>query len=126
MKADLGATVLEVGLASLDDAAPDRAILDSLGPHTAAGQRDRRGGDRGQRTAGGHDRPAGARRRGHHPTPFNLREPSLDDVFLSLTGHRTEEDEAGEADHAARRQAPAAADADRPQRAMPVATGELA
>ena len=24
-----------------------------------------------------------------NPTTFNLREPSLDDVFLSLTGHKT-------------------------------------
>ena len=32
------------------------------------------------------------------PTTFNLREPSLDDVFLSLTGHRTEEDEDDDAD----------------------------
>jgi ABC-2 type transport system ATP-binding protein len=27
------------------------------------------------------------------PTTLALREPSLDDVFLSLTGHRTESDE---------------------------------
>ncbi len=27
------------------------------------------------------------------PTTFTLREPSLDDVFLALTGHRTEPEE---------------------------------
>jgi ABC-2 type transport system ATP-binding protein len=29
------------------------------------------------------------------PTTLALREPSLDDVFLALTGHRTEEETAG-------------------------------
>jgi hypothetical protein len=28
------------------------------------------------------------------PTTFTLREPSLDDVFLALTGHRTEPEQA--------------------------------
>jgi hypothetical protein len=34
--------------------------------------------------------------RGVTPATFALREPSLDDVFLALTGRRAEEDELGD------------------------------
>ena len=56
-----------------------------------------------QRHGGRGDRGRRARRRpwprlrsldqaGHRPTAFTLREPSLDDVFLALTGRRTEDE----------------------------------
>jgi len=93
MKADLGATVLEVGLSSVEDARRTGAILDTIGPHTALvnGTVVEVTVDNGPQAA-----MVGLRALDGEsiiPTTFNLREPSLDDVFLSLTGHRTEEEE---------------------------------
>ena len=57
------------------------------------------------------------------PATFTLREPSLDDVFLALTGRRTE-DEAEETEDADGR--PERRRTRRPPtEAMPIATGEL-
>src|SRR5208283_2715509 len=88
MKADLGATVLEVGLSSLDDARRTSSILDALGPHTALvnGTMVEVTVDNGPEAAMTGLRALDAE--GITPQTFNLREPSLDDVFLSLTGHR--------------------------------------
>jgi len=90
MKADLGATVLEVGLASIEDARRTGAILDSLGPHAAmvTGTLVEVTVDNGPQAAMIGLRALDAD--GITPQTFKLREPSLDDVFLSLTGHRTE------------------------------------
>jgi hypothetical protein len=57
------------------------------------------------------------------PTTFTLREPSLDDVFLALTGRRTEDetestDDPGTAGRRRGRRRAAT-------QAMPIATGEL-
>lgn len=92
MKADLGATVLEVGLASLDDARRTAEILNSLGPHQAlaTGTVVEVTVDNGPRAAMEGLRSLDAE--SITPTTFNLREPSLDDVFLSLTGRKAEED----------------------------------
>lgn len=91
MKADLGATVLEVGLPSIDDATRTGTILDTLGPHTALvnGTVVEVTVDDGPQSAMTALRALDAEE--ISPQTFNLREPSLDDVFLSLTGHRTEE-----------------------------------
>ena len=90
MKASLGATVLEVGLTSIDDATQTGVILDGLGSHTSLVN-----GTLVEVTV--EDGPQAAMvalrnldAEGIAPQTFNLREPSLDDVFLSLTGHRTE------------------------------------
>ena len=105
MKADLGATVLEVGLPTIGDAARTGAVLDALGPHAALvnGTLAEVTVDNGPQAAMIALRALDAE--GIAPQTFNLREPSLDDVFLSLTGHRTEDEEAddGDADRSPRR-----------------------
>ena len=90
MKADLGATVLEVGLSTIDDARRTGTVLDTLGTHSPVviGTVVEVTVDDGPKSA-----MAGLRaldQEGITPTTFTLREPSLDDVFLALTGHRTE------------------------------------
>jgi ABC-2 type transport system ATP-binding protein len=60
------------------------------------------------------------------PQSFNLREPSLDDVFLSLTGHRTEaEATAEDADLSPRRKRKKERLA-KLEQSLPVQTGEYA
>ena len=124
MKADLGATVLEVGLPSIDDARRTGVILDGLGPHSSlvSGTLVEVTVDNGPLAAMMALRSLDGE--GITPSTFNLREPSLDDVFLSLTGHRTEEDEEGTGDEPPgrkrRRRRMRQA-----EQAMPVATGEL-
>jgi ABC-2 type transport system ATP-binding protein len=126
MKADLGATVLEVGLPSIEDARRTGVILDGLGPHTSLVN-----GTLVEVTVENGPQAAMVALRnldgeGIQPTSFNLREPSLDDVFLSLTGHRTEEDEEegpGDGSPGRRRRRRRMRQA---EQAMPLATGELA
>jgi ABC-2 type transport system ATP-binding protein len=122
LKANLGATVLEVGLTSLEDAQQTTGLLDSLGSHTpvingtvvevtvddgpAAAMASLRALDQANIT----------------PAAFTLREPSLDDVFLALTGRRTEEDdETDEGDPPTRGRGRRK----RFEEAMPIASGEL-
>jgi ABC-2 type transport system ATP-binding protein len=98
LKADLGATVLEVGLATTDDASKTAALLDALGPHAPVvnGTVVEVTVDEGPTSA-----MAGLRsldQGGIIPTAFTLREPSLDDVFLALTGRRTEDESEGTED----------------------------
>jgi len=130
MKADLGATVLEVGLATIDDATRTGAILDTLGPHTALvnGTHAEVTVDNGAQAAMTALRALDAEHIA--PTSFNLREPSLDDVFLSLTGHRTEEEEEeegadGDGDQGTGRRGRKKR-MEKLEHAMPVATGEFA
>jgi len=123
LKADLGATVLEVGLATTDDATRTGTLLAALGPHapTVNGTVVEVTVDDGPTSA-----MAGLRsldQEGIIPTTFTLREPSLDDVFLALTGRRTE-DETEETDgpdkkRRSRERRRAATES------MPVATGEF-
>jgi ABC-2 type transport system ATP-binding protein len=123
LKADLGATVLEVGLTTIDDATRTAALLASLGPHQPAlnGTVVEVTVDNGPESA-----MAGLRtldQEGITPSAFTLREPSLDDVFLALTGQRTEADaeaaDDGTESKRRRRRRRAA------EEAMPIATGEL-
>jgi ABC-2 type transport system ATP-binding protein len=98
LKANLGATVLEVGLGSLDDATRTVAVLASLGSHVPSvnGTVVEVTVDQGPEAAMASLRSLD--KESIVPTSFTLREPSLDDVFLALTGRRTEdeENEAGE------------------------------
>jgi daunorubicin resistance ABC transporter ATP-binding subunit len=122
MKADLGATVLEVGLSSLEDARRTGSILDTLGPHAALvnGTMVEVTVDNGPQAAMIGLRSLDAEK--IIPHTFNLREPSLDDVFLSLTGHRTEtEVDQEELDRKRRNKKRL----DEFERALPIETGEL-
>jgi ABC-2 type transport system ATP-binding protein len=92
LKANLGATVLEVGLSGIDQARRTAELLDALGSHTPSinGTVVEVTVDNGPESA-----MAGLRtldQEGITPTAFTLREPSLDDVFLALTGRRTEDE----------------------------------
>ena len=130
MKADLGATVLEVGLPSVEDGQRTGAILDSLGPHSAlvSGTMVEVTVDNGPQAAMIALRALDAE--GIAPHTFNLREPSLDDVFLSLTGHRSEGDGADRAEDEdadlTPRQRRRRMRMRKLEQSLPVATGELA
>jgi daunorubicin resistance ABC transporter ATP-binding subunit len=123
LKADLGATVLEVGLDSFDDARRTTELFGSLGSHTPTvnGSVVEVTVDDGPTSA-----MAGLRlldRAGVIPTAFTLREPSLDDVFLGLTGRRAEDEtqatEEPEKKRRGRSRRKAASGA------MPIVTGEI-
>jgi ABC-2 type transport system ATP-binding protein len=115
LKADLGATVLDVGLADAGLARQAAGILDSVGGKspTVIGTVVELPVDDGPRVA-----MEVLRLLDQHalvPTTFRIREPSLDDVFLALTGKRTETDDDGTSTptdgHRRRRRTPAAAGA---------------
>jgi ABC-2 type transport system ATP-binding protein len=92
LKADLGATVLAVGLATVEEARRTGPLIEGLAPHTPVvnGTLVELTVDNGPEAA-----MAGLRILDEHgivPTSFTLREPSLDDVFISLTGHAAEDE----------------------------------
>ena len=96
LKAGLGATVLDVGLGDVDIARQAATILESVGSKspTVIGSLVELPVDDGPRMA-----MEVLRLLDQHaltPTEFRFREPSLDDVFLSLTGKRTDDDESSD------------------------------
>jgi ABC-2 type transport system ATP-binding protein len=92
LKANLGATVLEVGLVDQQTATQTVAILANLGGHVphVIGNSVEVTVDDGPRLAMDALRLLDEAK--IEPTAFTLREPSLDDVFLALTGRQTEEE----------------------------------
>ncbi len=100
LKASPGPTVLEAGLQDLDDAAATTAVLAAVGSHApnANGRVIEVIVDHGPRSAmealRSLDQPLD--QQGIVPTAFAPREPSLDDVFLALTGRRAEEGDVGD------------------------------
>jgi ABC-type multidrug transport system ATPase subunit len=122
LKANLGATVLEVGLSSLDDAERTAKLLGTIGPHVPAvnGTVVEVTVDQGPSAAMTSLRSLD--QAGIVPTTFTLREPSLDDVFLALTGRRTEDEAEAQADGPEADGHDWTSDA---TRAAPIATGEL-
>jgi ABC-2 type transport system ATP-binding protein len=92
LKADLGATVLEVGLHNHDDAQRAVTVLTQVGSHApnANGTVVEVTVDNGPEAA--MEALRALDQQGVTPTAFTLREPSLDDVFLALTGRRAEEE----------------------------------
>jgi ABC-2 type transport system ATP-binding protein len=92
LKASLGATVLEVGLDTLEIARHTAELFGPLGPHapTVNGTVVEVTVDDGPATAMAALRSLD--QAGITPTAFTLREPSLDDVFLGLTGRRAEDE----------------------------------
>ena len=93
LKADLGTTVLDVGMPDPESARRAAEVLGDLDGKTPSveGSTVELPVDEGPRVA------IEVLRRldqyGLVPTTFQIREPSLDDVFLALTGTRTESDE---------------------------------
>jgi ABC-2 type transport system ATP-binding protein len=114
LKADLGATVLDVGFADVGLATQGAGILGGVGAKspTVVGTIVELPVDDGPRVA-----MEVLRLLDQHslvPTTFRIREPSLDDVFLALTGKRAEtDDDDATSDtsdgHRRRRKAPVAA-----------------
>ncbi len=92
LKAQMGATVLDIGLAGAADAAHTTELLRSTGRSGAArvGDSVELGVDDGPRAAIEILRLLD--QAGIEPHRFTLREPTLDDVFLSLTGNPTADD----------------------------------
>jgi ABC-2 type transport system ATP-binding protein len=98
LKARLGATMIDVGFTD-HDAATNAAIALRRAGEVAVADDDMRvdgslvelAVDDGPRTAIVVLRALDAE--GLSPTTLAIREPSLDDVFLNLTGHRTEDDD---------------------------------
>jgi len=97
LKADLGATVLDVGLPDHAAAVAAAAVLAQVGtkPPMVEGSSIELAVDDGPRAAMEALRILDAQ--AMSPTTFVLREPSLDDVFLALTGKRTETETDAEA-----------------------------
>jgi len=98
LKADLGATVLDVGLVDPDTARRAAEILRTVAhtSPTVTGTMIELPVDDGPHAA-----MEALRLLDQHalvPTTFRLREPSLDDVFLALTGQPAEADGAGPED----------------------------
>jgi daunorubicin resistance ABC transporter ATP-binding subunit len=97
LKADLGDTVVELRFA--DDALAQRAASALDGEAVGTVERDGTGvrisSDRGARVLVDVLRRFDAD--GVEPDGLSVREPSLDDVFLALTGHRAEHAEEGDA-----------------------------
>ncbi len=90
LKADLGATVLDVGMSDHATALSASEVLSQMGtkPPSVDGSSIELPVDDGPRAAIEALRMLDAHNLS--PTTFVLREPSLDDVFLALTGKRTD------------------------------------
>ncbi|HEX2274371.1 MAG TPA: ATP-binding cassette domain-containing protein [Acidimicrobiales bacterium] len=90
LKANLGATVVEVAFADAATTERANALLAGLDGLAPEGDGDvlRLSGDDGTRTLMAVLRALDGH--GIAPTRLALREPSLDDVFLALTGHKAE------------------------------------
>jgi ABC-2 type transport system ATP-binding protein len=91
LKARLGATIVEVGFADVAAAQRGRAVLGGLGSSDveADGHTVELKANDGARIA--IDVVRALDREGLEPASLVLREPTLDDVFLTLTGHGAEE-----------------------------------
>jgi ABC-type multidrug transport system ATPase subunit len=98
LKANLGTTVLEVGLHDHADASRATAVLTEVGSHApnVNGTVVEVTVDNGPQAAMAALRSLD--QQGIVPTAFTLREPSLDDVFLALTGRRAEAEGEGGVD----------------------------
>ena len=94
LKAELGATVLDLGLANEDEARRAGNLLAEVGGKAPVldGTTVELNVDDGPRVVGDALRILGEQ--GITPATLALREPSLDDVFLALTGQRTDAVEA--------------------------------
>jgi daunorubicin resistance ABC transporter ATP-binding subunit len=96
LKSGLGSTVIEIVMSDVDTAARAEGVLATIAPQPA----EREGSTLTISTMDGTSLVMNVLRAldAEHLPPSNLtlREPSLDDVFLSLTGHRAEDATQGE------------------------------
>jgi daunorubicin resistance ABC transporter ATP-binding subunit len=94
LKADLGSTVIEMGMADVPEATRAEGLLSKVsGGHAERdGSTVRLSSQDGSRLLMAALRSLDAE--GLSPASLTVREPSLDDVFLSLTGRRAEAPEA--------------------------------
>jgi ABC-2 type transport system ATP-binding protein len=96
LKAGLGATIVEVGWRELEVAERAERLLEVVGPANVNGH-----AVEVKVEGGGRDVLEVVRildREGLFPETFTVREPTLDDVFLALTGHKAEQVTNGDAD----------------------------
>jgi ABC-2 type transport system ATP-binding protein len=87
LKATMGATIIEMALSGVDDATRAQSVLARIGHAELNGQTLQLSVEEGARSV-----LAAARAlddEGVVPETFIVREPTLDDVFLTLTGHGT-------------------------------------
>ncbi len=93
LKAELGATVLDVGMGDDDAVREAMRLLSSVWPKppVSEGRTIELSVDEGPRMVGEALRIL--EDHGLAPSSLALRDPSLDDVFLALTGHRTAADD---------------------------------
>jgi ABC-type multidrug transport system ATPase subunit len=89
LKAKLGSTVIEFGYATDDDAKRAEAVLSKAQQIEREGNIVRFSSDDGARALMDAMRVLDAKKL--PPGTLTVREPSLDDVFLSLTGHHAED-----------------------------------
>ncbi|HZP27846.1 MAG TPA: ATP-binding cassette domain-containing protein [Acidimicrobiia bacterium] len=101
LKGRLGATVIEVDFAAHDEAARAGTRLESLGSVGVEGQHLRLSVADGAAAMLEVVRTLEAERL--QPVAMALREPTLDDVFLTLTGHSAEDGDGEDGDPAPRR-----------------------
>ncbi len=94
LKASMGATVIEVAFRDSAAVATARERLAAIGPVTVSGRELHVGVADGPRAMLETVRALDGA--GLTPVALSLREPTLDDVFLTLTGHRAEEPAEGE------------------------------
>jgi ABC-2 type transport system ATP-binding protein len=94
LKASMGATVIEVAFRDAAAVATARERLAAIGPVTVAGRTLHVGVADGPRAMLDTVRALDAA--GLTPSTLTLREPTLDDVFLTLTGHTAEAAAEGE------------------------------
>jgi ABC-type multidrug transport system ATPase subunit len=91
LKRDLGSTVIEIGLADEDQAGRAQALLARL----ASAEPEREGTSIRMASTDGPQLLVEVLRsldsNGLAPSSLSVREPSLDDVFLALTGRHAEE-----------------------------------
>jgi ABC-2 type transport system ATP-binding protein len=95
LKRGMGETIVEFGLADPDAAARAEAVLQVVGGTSLDGD----GRTVEVKVASTRDVFEAVRvldGEGLYPNTFVVREPTLDDVFLSLTGHRAEEPQENE------------------------------
>jgi ABC-2 type transport system ATP-binding protein len=91
LKATMGATIVEIGMPDHQSADRAQHLLTGVGPIDRDGDGRTVNVNVGQGARGVLDIAGLLEGAGLVPETFTVREPTLDDVFLRLTGHRTDD-----------------------------------